>query len=208
MQTPTPTPTVPGEGMLQGTPGPSEFVPPDLPPFPAWVISILFWAVVLVLVMIFLRNVGGRIRRRRVGFQEAESLMEDQDLLSLLRQSARDRMQEIADGFSRLRPGRRRLAARIRQIYADLMELSSDIDHPRPEARTPVEFLPELRALLPDQAGDLTRITHAYVRVRYGEYPESEAEVAEVEAAWRRVEEEGKKLKRLLEALKEKEEED
>lgn len=206
MQVPTPTPTVLTQELLQGTPGPTEYVPPELPSFPAWVVSILFWLLVLGLVLIFVRNVRGRMRRRRVGFQEAESIMEDQDLLSLLRKSARDRMQEIADSLSRLRPSRRQLAVRIRQIYSDLMDLSADIEHPRPEASTPLEFLPELRSVLPDQAGDLNRITYAYIKVRYGEYPESSAEVDEVEAAWRRVEEEGRKLHKLLVTLKENEE--
>ena len=58
------------------------------------------------------------------------------------------------------------------------------------------EFLPELGELFTTQTEDLRVITEAYVRVRYGEFPESRAEIEAVESAWQRLLEEGQRLKR------------
>jgi hypothetical protein len=85
-------------------------------------------------------------------------------------------------------------AARIRRIYAGLMDLSAKLDHPRPAARTPLEFLPILVDLFPGRVQDLNVITQAYLAVRYGGIPESLEEVEKVEDAWRRVRVVGKEL--------------
>jgi hypothetical protein len=82
-------------------------------------------------------------------------------------------------------------AARIRRIYADLLSLSGRLGRPRPAGRTPLEHLPQLQDLFTDQAGELERITSAYLRVRYGEAPESIQEVREIESAWRSIQAEG-----------------
>jgi hypothetical protein len=97
-----------------------------------------------------------------------------------------------------LRPARRRLAAaRIRRIYAALLVLSEKLGRPRPAGRTPLEYLPQLQELFADYAGELEKITGAYMRVRYGETPESFQEVQEIESAWRSIQAEGQtRLKR------------
>jgi hypothetical protein len=71
------------------------------------------------------------------------------------------------------------------------MQLSEVLGRPRPAALTPLEFLPVLGDLFPGLEGDLALITSAYVWVRYGELPETQAEMDEVEAAWKRVQAEG-----------------
>jgi hypothetical protein len=43
--------------------------------------------------------------------------------------------------------------------------------------------------IFPEGNDDLALITQAYLRVRYGEYPESVEDVGAVEAAWKRVSE-------------------
>lgn len=67
---------------------------------------------------------------------------------------------------------------------------------PRPLSRTPLEFLPAMKELLPTVREELELITHTYTRVRYGDYPESKAEIDHVERAWQRVLEDGKRLKK------------
>jgi hypothetical protein len=48
--------------------------------------------------------------------------------------------------------------------------------------------------LFPASDLDLESITSAYLRIRYGEFPESREEVDQVEAAWKRVRAAGKLL--------------
>jgi hypothetical protein len=84
----------------------------------------------------------------------------------------------------------RRAAARIRRIYAELIDLSARLGSPRPESFTPLEFLPLLIRQLPRSASDLDLITQAYIRIRYGEMPEYKQHLDEVEAAWTRIKDE------------------
>jgi hypothetical protein len=85
------------------------------------------------------------------------------------------------------------IAFRIRWIYSQLMDLVTRLEHPRPQATTPLEFLPTLVQLFPALPQDLTNITQAYNQVRYGELPESEEELTIIIASWERVKDEGKK---------------
>ena len=85
-------------------------------------------------------------------------------------------------------------AARIRRIYIQLMELCGDLGKSRPAALTPLEFLPVLMDLFPGFENDLQIITQAYLRVRYGELPETRMEVNQVEAAWAQINAHGKEL--------------
>lgn len=97
-----------------------------------------------------------------------------------------------------LQPARMIAAARIRRTYARLMDLSARLGAPRPAAMTPLEFLPRIKEVLPQNGEDLNQITAAYVRVRYGEIPESAEEVEEVLAAWERIRGAGKAALRKL----------
>jgi hypothetical protein len=75
------------------------------------------------------------------------------------------------------------------------MDLCEELNCPRPASTTPYEFLPDLGELFTTQTEDLRLITEAYVRVRYGEFPESNAEIELVESAWQHLQEEGQRLK-------------
>lgn len=85
--------------------------------------------------------------------------------------------------------GARRLlaAARIRRIYAGLLDLCAKVGSPRPPAYTPLEFLPILAQTFPDHAAGARLITSAYQKVRYGGFPESAEEIEQVETAWRAI---------------------
>ncbi|NMB87200.1 MAG: DUF4129 domain-containing protein [Chloroflexi bacterium] len=94
----------------------------------------------------------------------------------------------------RLRDPRRLLAAaRIRHTYAQFIDLMDRLGHPRPPALTPLEFLPTAQAALPDCAPELARLTQAYLNVRYGELPETDAEVQAILAAWGHIRAEGRR---------------
>lgn len=93
-------------------------------------------------------------------------------------------------------------AARIRRIYTELMSLAARLEHPRPQAVTPLEFLTTLGLVFPEDQTDLEQITGAYLKVRYGEYPETPEQVQTVVQAWERVRLSGRKSLALQEQLK------
>lgn len=95
------------------------------------------------------------------------------------------------------RAGRWLAAARIRRIYAQLMRLCEQLESPRPQAVTPLEFIPNLEKIFPNNSNEVTLLTQAYIRVRYGELPESQAEIQQVLAAWDAVAAVGKSMLRL-----------
>lgn len=179
--------------LLQGT-APNPYVQPIVEPStgtPALVLyltALCFWGGLVLLALVLY------LRARRVWIHaynpEAES---PEDILGQgeARRMVRQALQDAWDGLlERLRPVQQKLAAaRIRRIYQELMDLCEARNVPRPLARTPLEFLPEMAEIFPGSLDDLTMITQAYVRVRYGEYPESRAEVDAVEGAWQRVNE-------------------
>ncbi len=89
--------------------------------------------------------------------------------------------------------GRLLAAARIRWVYAELMSLAARLGKPRPLSATPLEFLPALQALFPQETETLGAITHAYLKIRYGELPETYEEVQQVLLGWDRLKGHGKR---------------
>ena len=74
------------------------------------------------------------------------------------------------------------------------MDLASRPDHPRLPSATPLEFLPQLQDLFPGQEKLLDVITQAYLKVRYGELPETYEEVQNVLTGWEQIKTHGKQL--------------
>jgi hypothetical protein len=96
------------------------------------------------------------------------------------------------EGAGRL--GRRLFAAAaIRRIYAHLLALAEARGSRRAPAETPREFMRQLWALFPSRREEIEVITEEYLRVRYGEYPESIEAVARVRQAWSAVVEEARR---------------
>lgn len=125
---------------------------------------------------------------RNLEIEDLESLLESGDWLRLLRRLVQNNLKKLGRSlegsllfFNR---DRRRAAKRIRQIYQEMVELGSELGAARQEAETPNEYLLRLVGLFPDEEGQVSRITSAYVKIRYGEYPESLAEVAAIEQDW------------------------
>jgi hypothetical protein len=78
-----------------------------------------------------------------------------------------------------------RSAATVRRIYQAMCYLAADYGFPRLETETPYEYLATLNQAWPENGRESRLITDAYNRVRYGEIPETKAELDEIEAAWR-----------------------
>jgi preprotein translocase subunit Sec61beta len=83
-------------------------------------------------------------------------------------------------------------AARVRRIYAQLMELCHHLGKPRPRSSTPLEFLPQMELIFPQNTVGLALITQAYIKIRYGEYPETTEDIEDVMHAWEDISKYGK----------------
>jgi hypothetical protein len=158
----------------------------------------LLWSLLIVMALLV---VGGMARwvlpEAETGGEERAALS-GADLWRLFREGIQNRLRHLVDslaGLAAARPGPAQLAAaRIRRIYAQLMQLSGRLGKPRPLAITPLEFLPALKELFPGLEDELAAITKAYLRVRYGELPESQVELDQIESAWERVRLAGQQL--------------
>ncbi len=108
-----------------------------------------------------------------------------QSLMDILRQGWNRAVNSVERLTDLKKRRRNRTAARIRQIYIDLLELCETLGQPRPEAVTPLEFLPKIDRLFPECQPEINMITSAYLDVRYGLLPENKNEIANIETAWK-----------------------
>ncbi|MCA9872708.1 MAG: DUF4129 domain-containing protein [Anaerolineales bacterium] len=81
-----------------------------------------------------------------------------------------------------------RTAASIRRIYQQMCQAAGASGYPRAPAETPFEYLATLALAWPELTSESQLITQAYVKVRYGELPETRAELEQIQAAWKRLE--------------------
>jgi len=172
----------------------------EIPPLripKAWVL----WGTILFVLVLILLTLKRYVWNRDASEAEDLSDLDQPDLFSLLSAAIRKTLTRLlrrVEEVLRVRQARRLLAAaRIRRIYARLLRLSARLGTSRPAARTPLEFLPNLRALFPELPIELDTITQAYLRVRYGELPETIEEVRGVEQAWAAIASTGREKWRL-----------
>jgi hypothetical protein len=154
---------------------------------------ILIWGsvflAILLLIVLLRRALVTNLRGNEYKKDETSAYERLGDLAGLLRASLLGEARQAVEGLSkRLNRGERLIAAaRIRRIYSQLLDLSKDLGALRPPSKTPLEFLSVLETVFPGLSEDLRIITDAYIRVRYGEYPETQQQVDAVEKAWLRV---------------------
>jgi len=117
--------------------------------------------------------------------EEGERIPLSGSISDYLRALLQGRAKRAIEGITRLNPaGRFIAAARIRRIYSSLLRLSARLGEPRVPSDTPLEFMGNLEKIFPASQSELATITHAYLRVRYGELPETRGQIDEVESAW------------------------
>jgi len=125
--------------------------------------------------------------RRKISDEEKSKIRDGnllQSILDLLRQSWIKTLSTFEQLTDLKKRRRIRVAARVRQIYIDLLELCESLGQPRPDAVTPLEFLQKIDRLFPELQPETLLITNAYLDVRYGLLPENKNEIANIEAAW------------------------
>lgn len=122
---------------------------------------------------------------------QRDDLSGDKNLLELVQELFRRQLQEAADrvqtGGRMSEQERRIVAERIRVIYSKLMELAGDSGFPRADSETPLEYQKELSYAFPACVEDVSTITQAYIKVRYGEVPETKDQVDLIEQAWEKI---------------------
>jgi hypothetical protein len=168
--------------------------------FPQWIPllkPIFLWGLVILVAFLVISGISRWVmNERRSREEERGSVLSPSELLILLKEALQNQLKKLGEGLagaSRLLPGRGWLAAaRIRRIYAELLELGEKLGKPRPQAHTPLEYLPDLISILPDLTKDLTIVTRAYMQIRYGEMPETPEDLEQVESAWARIRAQGK----------------
>jgi hypothetical protein len=80
-----------------------------------------------------------------------------------------------------------RTAVSIRRIYRAMMQLAATNGYPKLDAETPYEYLKTLAQWWPHHPVEVRLITDAYVKLRYGEIPETTDELAAIWLAWQRL---------------------
>jgi hypothetical protein len=159
-------------------------------------VSILLLVIVGIILWMAIKLWRDR-ERRLVNDEEKENLKGGNILHSLLDMLINgwnrtiSSLEQLIDFKQRRRI---RVAARIRQVYAELMDLCETLGQPRPNAITPLEFVPKLEHIFPQFCLEIGMITQAYLGVRYGLLPETQNDVADIEAAWKKLHTAGHEL--------------
>jgi hypothetical protein len=131
------------------------------------------------------RAIRRLIERRNGGNEdERESLFTSGDLV----QDLKDGLQRALDGLRNL--GRRetrghRSAASIRKMYASVVDLAEEAGYPRDLSETPYEHRQILYQAFPGGESAVDAITEAYVRVHYGEVPDTREEMEQLRLHYR-----------------------
>ena len=193
------------ENLPQNIEGLENFGPlptPDIPSAeptqpPRWLIDVsryvclsLTGAGILAALALTLRR---RLERQRRGDEIRESLWSSAAFADGMLNSLRDgwdRLKDLAGLVGRFGPGMRLYAAvSIRKIYANMARLAERQGFPRQPAQTPYEYLPALGLAFPDCQTEAAAITEAYVKVHYGEVPESTRELQHIRECWQQIQE-------------------
>ncbi|MFP3854555.1 MAG: DUF4129 domain-containing protein [Anaerolineales bacterium] len=159
-----------------------------------------YWPTVRVILIssIFLLILISAIRlvqRRSKRFSPRDRAADEGEIIGIgLQGTLRDRLnqwrQDVRSWGQALTSGHLSTAIVVRRLYARLLNLAEDYGRSRYRWETPLEFQAALGRLFPEVVDDIEKLTDAYIRVRYGEIPETGDMVAEVRMAWQRVQEE------------------
>ncbi|MCA9933581.1 MAG: DUF4129 domain-containing protein [Ardenticatenaceae bacterium] len=81
-----------------------------------------------------------------------------------------------------------RAAASIRHIYRQMCRAAAVSGYPRNQSQTPYEYRQLLGKVWPQHIAEVQLITEAFIKIRYGELPETTSELEAILQAWQRVE--------------------
>jgi hypothetical protein len=116
---------------------------------------------------------------------ERESLFSGEEVVNDLRNSLRERWDQLRAMLSQVGDRRTRSIESIRKIYASMVDLATEVGYGRREAETPYEYRSTLYQAFVDGDEAIEAITEAYVRTHYGEVPDTRQEMAQIVRHWK-----------------------
>jgi len=144
------------------------------------ILTILLMVAVVLLVALL---VGGAYKRSQFADKDGAAVLRRSDTLE---QEDDSLLAKVLRRLGMLR--NLRTAVSIRRIYQQMLHAADASGFPRLESETPFEYLKTLAQAWPDYPSETRLITQAYVNVRYGEIPETLAELDEIFSAWKLLE--------------------
>ncbi|MBN1580141.1 MAG: DUF4129 domain-containing protein [Anaerolineae bacterium] len=181
---------VEGEGVF-ASPLLSPLFDPQTQEPQAWVpyCNTVLMVIVLLLGLLLVARLIRRLaeQREKDGDVERESVWSTQDFADDLKNSLRQGLDNLRALMSRFGDRRHRSAESIRKIYASMVDLATEAGYPRRPAVTPYEHRETLYGAFPGGQEAVDAITEAYVRVHYGEVPDSRAEMRQIVRHWQQV---------------------
>jgi len=170
------------------SPYPYPYPMAETPPNQALIVgtSVCFWvAFIIIAAVLFLRARRTMVEDYMPEMEAPEFILGRGEAAQILRKALQEGWAELVERF---RPVRRWQATeRIRRAYARLLELSAARGQARLPSQTPLEFLPALVQAFPGKDAETNLITQAYLKIRYGQYPEILDDVQRVEDALARI---------------------
>jgi len=149
-------------------------------------LTVLVMVIIVVVIVLTLRQ---RRSLAAAGLDEREDL--ESDVLGGLRDALRrglDALGSVLNAMGQFGLGRDLFAAlTVRRVYAQMARLAAKRGYPRAPSETPYEYRKALGQAYPGLDDDAALVTEAYVRVHYGEVPESAEALQEVIRAWERL---------------------
>ncbi|MBN1937146.1 MAG: DUF4129 domain-containing protein [Anaerolineae bacterium] len=118
---------------------------------------------------------------------ERESMWSLQNLADDLRNSLRQGLDNLRAFMDHFGDRKKRSAASIRKIYASMIDLAGEAGYPRRPAITPYEHRPTLYHAFPGGQEAVDAITEAYVRVHYGQVPDTREAMQQIVRHWETV---------------------
>lgn len=159
---------------------------------------VILWVSLIIAVMLILL-----ISRKSQRFVNDRNINDDDELFEdiasnvSIRNILKSKIHNIANRFNKISfiSGLRRflIVAKIRRIYAELLDISAALGSVRLPSKTPLEFLDTLNQLFPDYHQELFMITQAYLHVRYGGYEIEQKEINQLTKSWEVIKKQGKK---------------
>jgi len=154
-------------------------LPPQVTASARW--GMVIGVVVVLSLLVALAVIRSRRRVRKIDDDERESVWSLRSTLRDLGMAWRS-LWKRSPSYHSAEAGDVGGAA-IRELYRQLLRIGAEVGLPRLSYQTPYEYLPRLRAGVPNRDDDLGTVTEAYVRVRYAQHTPAEEEIVRVRTA-------------------------
>ena len=137
----------------------------------------------LIIAFILIVALTVSMSRRTITFDDRDSDRVSDDLVNKKKEGLLDRILSQFGGWRDWRT-----AVSIRRIYRQMCRAAEANGFPRLLTETPYEYLKTLAQTWPNHQKETQIITRAYVKIRYGELPESKEELQAIIQAWETLE--------------------